>query len=308
MSKHTSFSSTDLNLSTYNDIFKRNKSDHKDDIKELSVDSITPFKNHPFKVVDDESMKELVESIKQHGVLVPVSVRPLSDDKYEMISGHRRLHASIAAGLTTIPAVVKQMNDDEAVIAMVDSNMQREKILPSERAFALKMKHDALKNQGSRTDLKVTSGTGCQKLDSAEAAGADDGLKTRQVRMYIRLTELIPELLDMVDKKQIAIKLAVEISYFNKDIQEWIYEYSENNSCVNKNQIALLKSEDSNEELSKKKVFDILDSVYRDRRESNTLKFSRKTLSKYFPDSYSVDEQKKIILKLLEEWKDKNKD
>ena len=168
----------------------------KDATTEIRIDQIFPFENHPFKVIDDEKMSDLVQSIKDNGIIVPVLVRPDDEGTYEMISGHRRMHAAKRAGLVTIPAIIKPMTNDEATIAMVDANMQREEILPSERAFSLKMKMDAMRRQGTRSDLDGTSDTECRKINTAEQVGEECGLKQAQVRKYVRLTELIPEFMD----------------------------------------------------------------------------------------------------------------
>lgn len=190
---------------------------------DIDVRAIYPFENHPFKVLDDEKMDELVESIKANGVLTPVLLRPDDEGTYEMISGHRRLHAAKRAGLLRIPAIVKEMTNDEAVIAMVDANVQREEVLPSEKAFAFKMKFEAIRHQGKGTDATLfPEGT---KLNSGDVVGQSEGLTRTQVYRYIRLTELIPKLLDMVDEKRLALSVAVEISYMNKNVQQWIYEF-----------------------------------------------------------------------------------
>lgn len=193
---------------------------------EIEINKIHAFKNHPFKVLDDEKMQDLIESVKLSGVLTPVLLRVDSNDEYEMISGHRRLHAAKMAGLTTIPAIVRELSDDDAVIAMVDANIQREELLPSEKAFAYRMKLEAMKRQGSRTD--ITSGQNDQKLTgtvSRDILAQQVGESSKQVQRYIRLTELIPELLDMVDNKKLTFTIGVDISYIDKEIQKWIYEY-----------------------------------------------------------------------------------
>ena len=195
----------------------------KDGTTEIKVEQIMPFENHPFKVLDDDKMTELVESIKLNGVITPVLVRPDDEGGYEMISGHRRLHAAKLAGLKTIPAIIKEMTDDEAVIAMVDGNVQREEILPSERAWSLKMKMDAMRRQGARSDL--TSDHDDRKSSTAELVGEGMGLGEAQVRRYVRLTNLIPELLEMVDEKKLTFVQAIDIALFDKEIQQWIYEY-----------------------------------------------------------------------------------
>ena len=192
---------------------------------EIEINRIHAFKDHPFKVLDDEKMADLIESVKGNGVLTPVLLRSDGEDGYEMISGHRRMHAAAIAGLETIPAIVRELSDDDAVIAMVDANIQREELLPSEKGFAYKMKLDAIKRQGKRVDL--TCGHNGHKLGkkSREELGEQVGESARNVQRYIRLTELIPELLDMVDAKKLNFTIAVDISYIEKEIQKWIYEY-----------------------------------------------------------------------------------
>ncbi len=209
---------------------------------DIEICKISSFKGHPFKVVDDEKMQELVESIKTNGVLSPVLIRPTGIDTYEMISGHRRLHAAQLAGLTAIPSIIREMTDDESVIAMVDANIQREELLPSEKAFAYKMKLEAMKHQGVRTD--TTSGQNDQKLTGAvsrDMLANQVGESSKQIQRYIRLTELIPEMLDYVDKKRIPFTVAVDISYLDKEIQKWLFEYIRDNGLVKPKQIALLR-------------------------------------------------------------------
>ena len=207
---------------------------------EIEINKIHAFKNHPFKVLDDEKMQDLIESVKLSGVLTPVLLRVDSNDEYEMISGHRRLHAEKMAGLTTIPAIVRELSDDDAVIAMVDANIQREELLPSEKAFAYRMKLEAMKRQGSRTD--ITSGQNDQKLTgtvSRDILAQQVGESSKQVQRYIRLTELIPELLDMVDNKKLTFTIGVDISYIDKEIQKWIYEYIKDTGFIKPQQILM---------------------------------------------------------------------
>ena len=208
--------------------------------QEIEIGRIHSFPNHPFKVLDDDKMESLVDSIRENGILNPVIVRPDQTGDYEMISGHRRLHAASIVGLAKIPAIVKEMSDDEAIIKMVDANIQREEILPSERAWSLKMKMDAVKRQGQRSDL--TSDHNGPKLAAVEV-GELAGISSTQVKRYIRLTELIPELLDMVDQKKVQFTLAVDISYFDKQIQQWVYEYIKDNGFLKPVQIAALKEQ-----------------------------------------------------------------
>ena len=204
-----------ISLSSYDDIFSTEESRQTEQIQQIPISELHPFKNHPFKVLDDEAMQRTVESVAQFGVLAPLIARPRPEGGYEIISGHRRQHAAQLAGLTTLPVIVRNMSDDEAVIHMVDSNLQREHILPSERAFAYKMKLEAIKNQGARSDL--TSGQFGPKLRSDEQVAQDAGESRKQVQRYIRLTNLIPELLDLVDQKKISFNPAVELSYLTAD-------------------------------------------------------------------------------------------
>ena len=207
---------------------------------EIEISRIHAFKDHPFKVLDDEKMADLVESVKTYGVLTPVLLRSDRENGYEMISGHRRMHAAVRAGLETIPAIVRDLSDDDAVIAMVDANIQREELLPSEKAFAYKMKMDAMKRQGIRTDL-----TSCQNGTKfrADAAMAEQiGESARSIQRYIRLTELIPDLLDYVDKKRLQFTVAVDISYIDKEIQTWLFEYIKENGTVKAVQVAALRT------------------------------------------------------------------
>ena len=210
---------------------------------EIEIDKIKPFAGHPFKVIDDEKMQDLVESIKEFGVLTPVLIRPYQNEGYEMISGHRRMHAALQAGLITVPAIVREMTDDEAVIAMVDANIQREELLPSEKAFAYKMKLAAMKRQAGRPS-KNNSGQNDQKLNgvvSRDVLAEQVGESSKQIQRYIRLTELIPDLLELVDKKRLNFTIAVDISYIPQDVQKWIYEYICDNGFINPNQITALR-------------------------------------------------------------------
>lgn len=277
----------------------------KDGTEEIRIDQIFPFENHPFKVLDDDRMQELVESIKANGVLSPVIVRPDDEGTFEMISGHRRMHAAKLAGLTTVPAIVKQMTDDEAVILMVDANIQREEILPSERAFSFKMKLDALKRQGSRTDLTSRHEVGkldAKSRESSDIIGRDAGMGGRQVQRYIRLTELCPELLQMVDDKRLGLNLAVDISYFDKDLQKWLYEYIRENGFLKPDQIAALKNTPNLENVTQYTMIQILNSALPEAKVSGKVTLSEKKLDKYFPPHFSAVQREKVIIGLLEEW------
>lgn len=275
----------------------------KEGTENIDVKKIVPFKDHPFKVLDDEKMEDLVESIKTNGMLTPVIVRPVDNGLYEMISGHRRLHAAKLAELGTIPAIVKSMTDEEAVITMVDANVQREEILPSERAWSLKMKFDAIKKQGSRTDL--TSCTECTKSENRATGivGEAFGLKARQVSKYIRLTELLPELLEMVDSKILSLVIGVDISYFDKTIQKWLYDYLKDNGTLKQIQIDKLKETPDLDNISQYDFIKILKNALPNEKISTKVSLSDKKLNKYFAPTVSGEEREKIILELLEKWK-----
>lgn len=270
---------------------------------EIDVDMIHVFKNHPFKVLDDEKMSDLVESIRVNGILSPVLVRPDGEDSYEMISGHRRMHAAKIVGLTMIPAIVREMSDDEAVIYMVDSNIQREELLPSEKAFAFKMKLDAMKRQGKRTDL--TSDQNVQKFQtSRDSLASEFGISGPQISRYIRLTELIPDLLELVDNKRLQITAAVEISYVDKEIQQWICEYIHENGNVKQNQIVILRQELLNGAITQSQLIDILNENAIGRIPKKKVTLSEKKLSQYFPSHYTSAEMEKVIVELLTNWKE----
>lgn len=268
---------------------------------EIKVDQIYPFENHPFKVLDDEKMDDLVESIKLNGVLTPVLVRPDDEGNYEMISGHRRLHAAKRAGLSVIPAIIKLMTNDDAIIAMVDANVQREEILPSERAYSLKMKMDAMKRQGSRSDL--TSNHNGRKLETAAIIGEQVGMGQTQVRRFIRLTELIPELLEYVDTKKIGLVMAVDISYFDKQVQQWVYEYIHDNGFIKQEQITALKEKDNLENITQQTLIYAMNEAIAPKKKSGKIALSERKLNKYFPPSMSAAERERVILELLENWK-----
>ncbi|MCR4745879.1 MAG: ParB/RepB/Spo0J family partition protein [Lachnospiraceae bacterium] len=280
----------------------------KDATNEIRIDQIFPFVNHPFKVVDDDKMDDLVQSIKDNGVIVPVLVRPDDEGTYEMISGHRRMHAAKRAGLTTIPAIIKPMTDDESTIAMVDANMQREEILPSERAFSLKMKMDAMRRQGARTDLDSTSDTEYRRINTAEQIGNECGLKQAQVRRYVRLTELIPEFLDMVDNHRIPIVTAVDLASIDKETQMCLFNYFKEMGTLQKEQIQAIKEQDNLENLTQYTINQLLNAAMPKPKDSGRVNFSKSRLDKYFPDSYSSRKREEIIISLLEKWKEENGD
>lgn len=274
---------------------------------EIEVAKIRPFKDHPFKVLDDEKMHELVESIMLNGVLVPVTVRPIEDGEYEMISGHRRLFAVKEIGLERIPAIVKKYDDDEAIIAMVDSNLQREELLPSEKAFAYKMKYDAVKRQGKRNDL--TSSQFGKKLWANEQVAQEVGESRGQLHRYLRLVELIPSILELVDKKALALATAVEVSFLNHEVQQMLYEYMcENEICKTFQIFALRDYLKENDTITKMELMRILnENAPKD--ESNRfqqLTITKKKLQEYFPTFYTKTQMEKVLYSLLEEWKKQN--
>ena len=267
---------------------------------DIEIYKISGFKGHPFKVVDDEKMQELVESIKVNGVLSPVLIRPTGMDTYEMISGHRRLHAAELAGLTAIPSIIREMTDDEAVIAMVDANIQREELLPSEKAFAYKMKMEAIKNQGKRSDL--TSSQNETKLRADEKLAQEAGESRAQIQRFIRLTELIPELLEYVDKKRISFTIGVDISHLDKEIQKWLFEYIRDNGLVKPKQIALLREACKTGIMTEGKLIAILNDSQPGRTPSTKNLISEKKLRKYFPADYTEEDMRSVIVELLEQW------
>lgn len=269
---------------------------------EIELQQIQSFQNHPFKVLDDEKMQDLVNSIYENGILTPVLVRPINDDKYEMISGHRRMHAAKLLQMNVIPAIIREMSDEEAIIKMVDSNIQREELFPSEKAFAYKMKLDAMKKQGRRTDL-----TSCQngtRLRADQELGAQVGESARSVQRYIRLTKLQPKLLDMVDNKRLKFTIAVDISYIDKEIQNWLYDYIDANGTIIPNQVKALRKEiASGTVMTQFKMVSILNDCIKPKRTAKNVTFSGKKLEKYFPKSYTAADVERIVFELLEEWK-----
>ena len=270
---------------------------------EIGIDRIRSFKDHPFKVRDDDKMADLVESIKANGVLTPVVVRGNDGDGYEMISGHRRLHASKLAGLKKILAFVRELSDDEATIVMVDNNIQREELLPSEKAFALKMKLEAMKRQGQRSDLdaETSSDQNGPRLAVAEI-GSSSGMSGTQVKRYIRLTELIPELLDLVDKKRLQFTCAVDISYFDKTIQKWLNEYIRENVVIKPIQIVALRERAEKENIDQEKMIMILHNALPNRAPAKKVVMNEKKLRKYFPEEYTSGQMERVIEALLEQW------
>ena len=268
----------------------------------IDINRIQPFQNHPFKVVDDAKMDDLVNSIRQNGVLTPVLVRPTDDGGYEMISGHRRMHAAERAGLATIPAIIRELTDDDATIVMVEANSQREEILPSEKAFAYKMRYEAMKRQGSRSDL--TSYQVGTKLRADEELAKELGESKNQVYRFIRLTELIPELLEMVDTKKMPLVTAVDISYIDQKVQQYLYEYIKENGMVKSYQVtALRKYLEDYESISQSKMITVLNEMITGKTQSKSVHFTEKKLRKYFSSNYTVSDMEKIMIRLLEKWK-----
>lgn len=268
---------------------------------DIEIYKISGFKGHPFKVVDDEKMQELVESIKVNGVLSPVLIRPTGMDTYEMISGHRRLHAAELAGLTAIPSIIREMTDDEAVIAMVDANIQGEELLPSEKAYAYKMKMDAMRRTAGRPTKENSTQNG-RNLETAEIIGKEVGESKNQVRRYVRLTELTPELLEYVDLKRIPFTCAVEISYLDKEIQKWLFEYIRDNGLVKPKQITLLREACKTGIMTEGKLIAILNDSQPGRTPSTKNLISEKKLRKYFPADYTEEDMRSVIVELLEQW------
>ena len=269
---------------------------------DLEIVKIRPFKDHPFKVVDDEKMQDLVESIRTNGILSPVLVRPIGNDVYEMVSGHRRMHAAVILGMDRVPAIIREMSDDEAIVKMVDANIQREELLPSEKAFAYRMKMEAMRRQGIRQDL--TSRQFVEKLSSDEL-GESVGMSGRQIQRFIRLTELIPELLDYVDQKRIQFTVAVEISYIDREVQKWLFEYIKDNGVVKLNQISLLRTQLQAGAITQAKMIALLNDSQPGKAPSSKLTFTEKKLREYFPAGYTANEMRGVIEGLLLEWKRK---
>ena len=297
--------SENLALKGLDDLFsteENRQEEQREQVQQIPIDDLHPFTNHPFKVLDDEAMTRTVESIAQYGVLAPLIARPRPDgDGYEIISGHRRQYAAKLAGLETLPVIVRQMSDDAAVILMVDSNLQREHILPSERAFAYKMKLDAIKNQGARSDL--TSTQVAQKL-SVEKVGDDAGVSKDTIRRFIRLTNLIPELLDMVDEKKISFNPAVELSYLDESQQRAFLEaMNDTQNAPSLSQAQQLKKMAQQGEFSYEKAFDVMGQEKRSEKDTVTIK--NETLRKYFPRSYTPKQMEEKIIQLLDAWQKK---
>lgn len=293
-----------IQLASYDDLFKTDEerqADAQERIQNLPLDKLEPFPNHPFKVIDDDKMLETVESIKERGVLVPILVRPKNDGNFEIVSGHRRHHASQLAGLTEIPAIVREMDDDTAILLMVDSNLQREELLPSEKAFAYKMKLDAMKRQAGRPKENVRQiGTNLigQRSDSIMAQEVNESART--IQRYIRLTNLVPDLLDRVDNKTMAFNAAVEVSYLTEPEQLMLCDAIECEECTpNLSQAKRLKQYSQDGKLDE----NVMDAIMTEEKPiEDKLVLKGDVLAKYFPRTYTPSQKQKIIVKLLEDW------
>ena len=296
--------SLNVSLKGADDIFSTEESrqeQQREQVQQIPIGELFPFKNHPFKVLDDESMQRTVESVEQYGVLSPLIARPRPEGGYEIISGHRRQHAAQLAGLDTLPVIVRQMDDDAAVLLMVDSNLQRENILPSERAFAYKMKLEALKNQGARSDL--TSAQVAPKL-STEKIGEEVGMSKDNVKRYIRLTNLVPELLDMVDEKKIAFNPAVELSYLDEAQQrDFLEAMNDTQNAPSLSQAQRLKKLAQEGHFSYDVAFAVMGEEKKDELDKVVIK--NDTLRKYFPRSFTPKQMEDTIIKLLDQWQRK---
>ena len=289
-------SGANISLTSYDDIFSTEESRQTEQIQQIPIADLHPFKNHPFKVLDDEAMQRTVESVAQFGVLAPLVVRPQEEGGYEIISGHRRQHAAELAGLKTLPVIVRNMDDDQAVIQMVDSNLQRESILPSERAFAYKMKLEAIKNQGARSDL--TSAQVGPKLTAAEKVALDSDDSKSQVKRFIRLTNLIPELLDLVDQKKISFNPAVELSYLtDAERRDFLQAMEDSKHPPSLSQAQRIKRLSRAGDCSYDAMLNVMKNAQLDR-----LTLKNEAIRKYFPKSYTPRQMEETIVKLLEQW------
>ncbi len=295
-----------ISLSSYDDIFSTEESradQTAEKVQEIPLSELHPFKDHPFKVLDDEAMQKTVESIRQYGVMVPAIARPSPEGGYELIAGHRRHHASELAGKETMPVIVREMDDDAATILMVDSNLQREELLPSERAFAYRMKLEAIKHQGERSDL--TSGQFVQKSKtSVEQVAEDAGMNYKQVQRFIRLTYLIPELLDMVDQKKLAFNPAVDLSYLRPEEQKLFLEamdYAQTTPSLS--QAQRIKKYSQENKCTLDVMCAVMDEIKKD--DMSKITISHDVIRKYFPKSYTPKQMEDTIIRLLEQWQKK---
>ena len=299
--------SGNLALKGLDDLFsteEKRQEEQREQVQQIPIDALHPFTNHPFKVLDDEAMTRTVESIAQYGVLAPLIARPRPDgDGYEIISGHRRQYAAKLAGLDTLPVIVRQMSDDAAVILMVDSNLQREHILPSERALAYKMKLDAMRRTSGRPS-KENSRQLVGNFETADVVGKESGESGRQVQRFIRLTNLVPELLDMVDEKKIAFNPAVELSYLDESQQrDFLEAMQDTQNAPSLSQAQQLKKMAQQGEFSYEKAFDVMGQEKKSEKDTVTIK--NETLRKYFPRSYTPKQMEEKIIQLLDAWQKK---
>ena len=293
-----------IQLASYDDLFKTDEerqADAQERVQSLPLDRLMPFPNHPFKVLDDEKMQETVESIKERGVLVPILVRPTNDGNFEIVSGHRRHHASLLAGKTEIPAIVREMDDDTAILLMVDSNLQREELLPSEKAFAYKMKLDAMKRQAGRPSKNSAQiGRNFDGKESRELLADQTGESRNQISRYIRLTSLVPDLLNRVDNKTIAFNAAVEVSYLTEPEQKMLCDAIEREECTpNLKQARRLKQFSQDGKLDE----NVIDAIMTEEKPiEDKLVLKGDVLAKYFPKTSTPSQKQKVIVKLLEDW------
>ena len=294
-----------IELKGYDDIFTPDAATATgEQVREIAVDQLFPFKNHPFKVLDDQAMLDTVQSIKEHGVLVPAIARPRPEGGYELVSGHRRQHACQLAGIESMPVLVRNLDDDAATILMVDSNLQRENILPSERAFAFKLKLEAMKHQGNRADLTSSQlGTKLESKRADQLLAEQAGESRNQVQRYIRLTELIPEMLAMVDDRQMAFNPAVELSYLTKEQQQMLFQEIENcQATPSLSQAQRLKKFSQEGKLDEGVIMAVMSE---EKKDIDKVTLPGETINKYFPKSYTPKQKQDTIIKLLEQWQRK---
>ena len=288
-------------LTSYDDIFSTEASRQQEQIQRLALSELHPFNDHPFRVLDDDRMMETVESVKEYGVLVPIIARPMPDGGYEIVSGHRRKRACELAGMNEIPAIVRDLDDDEAVIIMVDSNLQRENILPSERAKAYQMKLEAIKHQGERRDLTSRQLVG--KLEAADLIGQDTGESGRQIQRILRLNNLEPPLIDKVDAGKLAFTPAVELSYLKPEEQQWLDTALENTQQTpSLSQAQRMKRESKQGTLSEQGIMEIMTENKQTIPAKGSVVLPQEKLTKYFPRSYTTEQMEKVIFKLLDYW------
>ena len=294
-----------IELKGYDDIFTPDAATATgEQVREIAVDQLFPFKNHPFKVLDDQAMLDTVQSIKEHGVLVPAIARPRPEGGYELVSGHRRQHACQLAGIESMPVLVRNLDDDAATILMVDSNLQRENILPSERAFAFKLKLEAMKHQGNRADLTSSQlGTKLESKRADQLLAEQAGESRNQVQRYIRLTELIPEMLAMVDDRRMAFNPAVELSYLTKDEQQQLFEEMENcQATPSLSQAQRLKKFSQEGKLSEDVIMAVMSE---EKKDIDKVTLPGEAINKFFPKSFTPKQKQDTIIKLLEQWQRK---